>query len=454
MKKLIALLLALVMVLALAACNGAADETQAPAADNNNETPAPEQNEDPAPAATGSVYWLNFKPESDEALKELATMYTNETGVEVKIVTAASGTYNETLTAEMDKGDAAPTIFVVGNAAAVETWGEYCYDLTGTSIEAELNTDAYKLYDADGKLCSIGYCYECYGIIVNTALLEKAGYPRDYITNFATLKEVAEDVHARAAELGFDAFAAADMDGSSSWRFTGHMINLEYYYESVDDPAAWASCPASIKGTYMPNFKNLYDLMINNSLTPATDLANGGHDAQNQFATGAAMFYPQGNWEWSSLEEKGMKAEDLTMIPYYCGVEGEEKAGLNCGTENYWAINSEASEEDIQASIDFMTWVVTDPEASAIAVGTFGVMPYTNAATSTNPFLAIANEYAANGHYTMGWVTNYQPNVDAYRAAAVSALNAYNADPTDANWEQVVTAFVAGWATQYAAANG
>ncbi len=440
MKKLIALLLALVMVLSFAACGESPVE---PDTEGQDGTEAPK----------GSVYWLNFKPESDEALKEIAAMYTAETGVEVKVETAASGTYNETLTAEMDKSEA-PTIFVVGNAAAAETWGEYCLDLTGTAIANELNTDAYNVYDSTGKLCSIGYCYECYGIIVNTALLEAAGYAKDYIKDFATLKEVAEDVHARAAELGFDAFAAADMDGSSSWRFTGHMINMEYYYESVDDPEAWKECPAEIKGTYMENFKNLFDLMVVNSATDRKDLAVGGHDAQAEFASGKAVFYPQGNWEWSALQEKGMNAEDLTMIPYYGGVAGEDKAGLNCGTENCWAINGNASEEDIQATMDFLVWLVTDPEASEIAVASFGVMPYKSAVASTNPFLAIANEYANNGHYTMPWVTNFQPNVDSYRAAAVSALNAYNADPSDANWATVVTAFIDRWAIEYAAVNG
>ena len=427
MKKFFALLLVAIMAISLVACVGDTEEK-------------------------GSVYWLNFKPESDEALKEIAAMYTEETGVEVEILTAASGTYNETLTAEMDKSKV-PTIFVVGNSAAVDQWGEYCYDLTDTAIAKELNTDAYMLKDADGKLCSIGYCYECYGIIVNTALLETAGYAKDYIKDFATLKEVAEDVHARAAELGFDAFTSSGMDDSSSWRFTGHLANLEYYYESVDDPAAWVECPAEIKGTYMDNYKNLYDLMVENSATARGDLANGGFDANAEFAEGKAMFYANGNWEWSSLSEKGLNAEDLTMIPYYCGVEGEENAGLNCGTENYWAVNAKASEADIKATLDFMYWMVTDAEASEKAVATFGVMPYTNAAESTNPFLAQANAYAAAGNYNMPWVTNFQPNVDAYRAALVAAMNDYNADPTDANWEKVETAFVAGWATQYAAAN-
>jgi raffinose/stachyose/melibiose transport system substrate-binding protein len=81
-------------------------------------------------------------------------------------------------------------------------------------------------------------------------------------------------------------------------------------------------------------------------------------------------------------------------------------------------------------------------------------MPYKQAAESTNGFLAAADAYAAAGNYVMDWATNYQPNVDEYRAALVSALNAYNADPTDANWDLVKTAFVDGWAAQYAAVNG
>ena len=115
MKKIIALALTLIMVFALAA-------------------PV-------ASAADGSVYWLNFKPELDETAQKLAAMYTEQTGVAVKIVTAASGTYDQTLGSELDKSSA-PTMFVVGNQEAVSKWGEFCMDLTGTPIVDELNTDA------------------------------------------------------------------------------------------------------------------------------------------------------------------------------------------------------------------------------------------------------------------------------------------------------------------------
>lgn len=435
MKKYLALLLALVMALSLVACG-------------EKETTPDNSGDDTTTEAAGRVFWLNFKPESDEVLQQVAQMYTEKTGVPVTVQTAASGTYNETLTAAMDKSEA-PTLFVVGNQAAVGTWSDYCYDLTGTAIAGELNTDAYNLYDADGKLCSIGYCYESYGIIVNPDLLEQAGHGLDEITNFETLKAVVEDIHARADELGFDAFTSCDMDGSSSWRFTGHMANLEYYYEQEGN--VWTECPETISGAYLENFKNLYDLCINNSLTAPTDLAVGGHDASEEFRSGKAAFQVQGSWEWSGMAEQ---VPNAAMIPYYCGVAGEEKAGLNCGTENCWAVNAKASAEDIQATLDFMYWMVTDAEVSRMLVDSFGVMPYKQAVESTNAFLADANEYSNNGCYVMNWATNFQPNVDAYRAGLVSALNTYNADQTDANWAQFETAFVQGWAAQYQAANG
>ena len=430
MKKIFALLLVAVMVLCLFA--GCKDDGDKPAGDD----------------AKGSVYWLNFKPELDETIQALGKTYTEKTGVPVKIVTAASGTYSQTLTSEMDKSGA-PTLFIIGNQAGVKQWKDYAMDLKDTAIAKELVTDAYNLYDESGKLCSIGYCYECYGIIVNPTLIEQAGHSMDEIKNFAGLKAVAEDIHARAAELGFDAFSSSDMDSSSSWRFTGHMANLEYFYEERD-AGGWTECPASLSGKYMENFKNLYDLCINNSLTAPTDLATGGHDAENEFKTGKAAFFVNGSWEYAAVSEA---VPNATMIPYYCGVEGEEKAGLNCGTENCWAVNAKASEADQKATIDFMVWLVSDPEASAKMVEQLGIIPYKSAAESKNGFLKDAANYTANGCYVMDWATNYQPNVDDYRAALVSALNQYNADQSDANWEAVKTAFVDGWATQYAAAN-
>ena len=104
----------------LAGCGNSGEEAaEAPAAEESTEAaeaPAAEESneEAEAPAAeatgSGSVYWLNFKPESDEVLQDIAATYKEQTGVEVKVVTAASGTYSQTLISEMDKSAPPDTV--------------------------------------------------------------------------------------------------------------------------------------------------------------------------------------------------------------------------------------------------------------------------------------------------------------------------------------------------------
>ena len=394
----------------------------------------------------GSVYWLNFKPEADEALQGIAKTYEKETGVKVKVVTAASGNYNSTLTSEMGKS-AAPTLFVVGNQAAVKTWDDYCIDLKDTDVYKELSTDAFNLKDENGKVASMGYCYESYGIIVNKKLLKKAGYEITDIKDFASLKSVAEDIHKRADKLGFDAFTSSGMDDASSWRFTGHLANMPLFYEGRDD--GWKEAPAEIKGTYLDNFKNVWDLYINNSKYDKKTLATGGYDAEAEFKKGEAVFYQNGTWEYDALK-KSISDDDMQMIPIYCGVEGEEKAGLCSGTENCWAVNAKASKADQKATLEFMKWLVTSKEGTKVMAEQFGAIPYKKAADSGNVFLKNANDLLEAGNYNVDWSFNYTPNVDEWRASLVAAMNKYDAG---GSWDDVKTAFVQGWATQYKAAN-
>lgn len=117
-KKIVSTMLCAAMITTMLAGCGGSDNggaAEAPAADGAAaETPAADDSAAAPAAGGGSVYWLNFKPESDEVLQEVAADYTAKTGVEVKVVTAASGTYSTTLLSEMDKS-APPTLFVIGN---------------------------------------------------------------------------------------------------------------------------------------------------------------------------------------------------------------------------------------------------------------------------------------------------------------------------------------------------
>ena len=395
--------------------------------------------------AGGKVYYLNFKPEADEYWQELAEAYTDETGVPVTVLTAASGEYEKTLKSEMAKTDA-PTLFQVNGPVGLQGWKDYCYDLKDSDIAKELTDDSFALMDGD-KMSGIAYVIENYGIIYNKGLLKKAGYSAKDITNFESFKKVVEDITARKDELGFSAFTSAGMDGSSDWRFKTHLANLPIYYEYKDEGI---NNTEAIKGTYLDNYRQIWDLYINNATCKSTEISTKtADDATAEFVTEEAVFYQNGTWEYNNVVDLG--DDNLGMLPIYIGVEGEEEQGVCTGTENYWCVNAKASEEDIQATLDFMNWCVTSETGVQSMCEDMGfVIPFNANLESENVLVNEANKYLDEGKTPVSWNFSTMPS-EEWKNGVGSALTAYAADQTDANWDKVFTAFVDGWATEAAA---
>ena len=439
MKKVFALLLTLTLCVGLlSACGGSKTETPASSGESGSST------------ATGSVYYLNFKPEQDEAWQNLAKAYTEETGVPVTVVTAASGTYEQTLMSEIAKSTP-PTLFQVNGPVGLANGKDYCYDLTGSDVLGQLTSDGFALKDGDATL-GIAYVIESYGIITNKTLLAKAGYSVDDIKSFEDLKKVAEDITARKDELGFAAFSSTGMDGSSDWRFKTHLANLPIYFEYQADGIGTTD---AIKGTYLDNYKAIFDLYINNSTCSPAELAGKtGDDSRNEFLAGQAVFFQNGSWEYGNLvgEGKPFTDDDLQMIPIYIGVGDEANQGLCTGTENYWCVNNSAKEEDIQATLDFINWCVTSETGTKAMANDMGfVIPFKAAQESPNLFVKQDAAYTAEGKTPVSWNFPTMPS-ENWKNEVGNALTAYAAGT--GNWDAVVTAFVDGWASEYAALNG
>ena len=408
---------------------------------------------------TGKVYYLNFKPEQAEQWEDLAAAYTDETGVEVTVVTAASGTYESTLKSEMAKSEA-PTLFQVNGPVGLATWKDYCLDLKDSEIYKNLKSDDFALVNDDGSVSGIAYVIETYGIIYNKALMnayfETEGAvvtSMDEINNFDTFKAVVEDIQAKKDELGIlGAFTSAGMDSSSDWRFKTHLANLPIYYEYQADGIGSTD---AIKGTYLDNYKAIWDLYINNATCEPTMLSGKtGEDAASEFALGEAVFYQNGTWAYGDIQGNEVADEDLGMMPIYIGAEGEENQGLCTGSENYWCVNSKASEADIQATLDFLNWVVTSETGKTALTQDMGfVTPFSSIGDEyapANPLVVAANEDIAAGHTAVAWCFTTMPS-ENWKNGVGSALLEYAQGTGD--WDGVVSAFVDGWATEYAAAN-
>ena len=441
-KRMAALLLTGVCAFSLlAGCGGAS---------GGNDSDSSAKGETSAKSGEGSVYYLNFKPEQDEQWQDLAKEYTKETGVPVTVVTAASGEYETTLMSEMGKSGA-PTLFQVNGPVGLANWKDYCYDLSGSDIYSQLTSEDYALKDGDA-VDGIAYVIETYGLIVNKTLLAQTGYSTDDIQSFDDLKKVAEDITARKDELGFAAFTSAGMDSSSDWRYKTHLANLPIYFEYKDEGI---NSTDAIKGTYLDNYRNIFDLYINNSTCNPSELAaKTADDSRNEFLNKEAVFYQNGSWEYANLTKDGtLTDDDLAMIPIYIGAGDEANQGLCTGTENYWCVNKDADEKDIQATLDFMNWCVTSDEGTKAMGEDMGfVIPFKNAVESKNLFVKEDKAMTEAGKIPVSWNFTTMPS-EEWKNGVGSALTAYAADETDANWDSVVSAFVDGWASEYQLAN-
>lgn len=406
-------------------------------------------------AKNGKVYYLNFKPEQDQAWQDLAKAYTEETGIEVTVKTAAEGTYESTLTAEMDKDDA-PTLFQVNGPVGLANWKDYCADLSGSDIYKQLTSTDYAL-EEDGKVYGIAYVIETYGLIYNKTLLQKycdsdfaTVKSIDDINSFDKLKTVAEEIQKNKDELGVKgAFTSAGMDSSSDWRFKTHLANLPIYFEYKDRNITSTD---AIEGKYLDNYKNIWDLYINNSTCDPADLASKkGTDAETEFTTGEAVFFQNGSWEYSILTEAGMTDDQLGMLPIYIGVGDEANQGLCTGSENYWCVNKNASADDQAATLEFINWCVTSDKGTTALADDMGfVIPFKDAKEATNVFVKIDNELTAEGKTPVSWNFTTMPS-ENWKNGVGTALTQYAAGTGD--WDAVVTAFVQGWKTEYAANN-
>ena len=186
-----------------------------------------------------TIRFLNFKPEVANVYNEIAKVYEQETGVKLIVETAASGNYEQTLTAKMGT-DEAPTLFQINGPKGYVNWKNYCADLSNTELYKHL-TDKNLAVTVDGKVYGIPYVVEGYGIIYNKEITDKYFKLENKVTklnsmeeikSFSSLKEIVEDMQKNADELGIKGvFATTSMKTGEDWRWHTHLANIPVYYE-------------------------------------------------------------------------------------------------------------------------------------------------------------------------------------------------------------------------------
>lgn len=407
------------------------------------------------------IYYLNYKPEAANIWKEIARAYEAETGIEVRILTAASGSYEQTLKSEIAKQNP-PTLFQINGPVDYGKWKNYCRDLSDTQFYSWLLEPDMAVRDGSG-VYGIPYVVEGYGIIYNDGIMQKyfslSSRTTDFgsmdeINNFDKLKSLVEDMSRHCEELGIEGvFASTSFSEGEDWRWHTHLANLPVYYEFNQKGIA---DEAELDFSYEANFKNIFDLYINNSCTARGELGSKTvNDSMGEFAAGKAAMVQNGNWAWnqiSQIDGNQVKEEDVKFLPIYTGVSGEEEQGLCIGTESYICVNRIADEADQQASIAFLEWLYGSDTGKKYVTDSLGfISPFNTFAYEESPNDPLARQVVSYMSDTSKKSVNWDFTTFPSQRFKVELGNSlYGYCKGDTSWEKLVESVKTNWASEKA----
>lgn len=454
MKKITAAILSLLILVSFAACG-----TKNPTTPNNTTV----QNQSQTPAKNTEIYFLNFKPEVADIYDAIADDYKKETGVSVKVVTAASDTYEQTLTSEIAKKNP-PTIFQINGPVGYENWKNYCADLKQTKLYSILSDKSLAI-TGEGGVYGIPYVLEGYGIIYNEEITDKYFALKNRgttlrsmndVNSFKEFKALVEDMQKHRQDLGIEGvFASTSFAPGNQWRWNTHLLNVPFHLEMAENQnydnstlAGLASEEFAFK--YSEGFRGIFDLYLDNSVTDRKLIGSKSvNDSMAEFALGKAAMVQNGSWAYSEISKvdgNTVKADKIKMLPIYIGGRNEGQQGICIGTENYLAVNSKVSEELQTASADFLYWLFSSETGKRYVTEELGfVTPFETLrdAEMTDPLAREVLRWSNEDNITaVPWAFTSFPGT-TFKDEVGSALLEY-AQGTK-SWDQVKAQISSSW---------
>jgi len=419
------------------------------------------------------VYFLNFKPEVAEVYtNEIAPAFEEETGIKLKVVTAASGQYAQTLKSEMAKSNP-PAIFQTNGPIGLAADKEKAMPLSDTKFYSILGDKSMAL-QIDGEPAAIPYAVEGYGIIYNASIMQKYFdlsskktnvNSIEEINNFETLKMVVEDMQAQKEKLGIKGvFASTSMSAGNDWRWQTHLVNVPLWaefkemkgYNSIIE-AGLAASDSSFK--YSDNYKALFDLYLNNSTVISTLIgAKSVDDSMAEFALGQCAMVQNGNWgagQILGIPSNKVAKDDIKFIPLYMGLDGEESQGLCVGTENYLCINNDVSAQAQANADEFLYWLFASDTGKKFVQEKLGfITPFNTFSEDEMPSDPLAKD-------VIKWMNKDGVSSVPWAFAAIPSQefkNNFGADllqyaQGQMSWKNVVNNYVTNWNLEYKLAN-
>ena len=350
------------------------------------------------PPAPGVVRLYTCDAQQYETYVALAAEYYAQTGTEVLILTPAEGQSCEEAITGLLETEQAPSLFCIHSQQMLQQLQDRLYDLTGTVAVEQLYSTEFA-QNVDGKMLALAMDVGGSGLIYNASKLAMAGFTESDINDFSRLQITVSYLTANKSTLGY-AFTAPDFTDE---HLMEHLAGL--YPDTTQ-------------------LRAFLDLYLKNCTSKTTTL--------NYFLKGTTVFFIGGTAEYDQVSALG--GNNLGFLPAY----SQDTATVQCFSSLYWAVNSTIYSGDVQETVDFLAWLVTN-QGSGVPVDRLGMLsPYAQATHADNILEKKLREYIADGNVHVTW--ELDGNVEDL-AAFTAALKTYASSTTDENWAAVEACF-------------
>lgn len=364
MKKLFAILLALVMLLSLVACTGTqtgdvSDANNNPATDDGSK--ADSKQDSAAPAEKPREAELNIMMSFPQFMEQWETyarqfeekMLAEENiKVKVNLEMPASGEYESILQARLS-GDDAPDLYTLhcNNLGTYNDAG-YLYDLSDQPLAGVIYDNVRETVTIDGKLLAVPIESQAWGVLYNKAIFEECG-----LSAPDTLSDL-KAICATLTEKGYTPFMLAFQEQWVPQLMTGLTLGDIVSGKNMD----WLERMYADKGSYeeVREIFDVIDLIMQNGTDRAME--EGSEAGAADFALGKAAMFVQGTWASNTIMTTN---PDMQLGVFALPInEDPNCTRVNLSTSTTLAVHPDSQELDL--ALKFANYVLDEADSSAL----------------------------------------------------------------------------------------
>lgn len=358
MKKLLAIILALCMVLSLAAC--ASEKNPATGAPTGDDTKPAVQDpgaskEEPREAELNIMMsfpqymdqWETYAKQFEE--KMLAE---ENIKVTVNLEMPSSDQYESVLQARLS-GDDAPDLYTL-HCNNIGTYNDagYLYDLSAEPLAEVIYDNVRATVSVDGKLLAVPIESQAWGVLYNKAIFEECG-----LSAPETLSDL-EAICETLKEKGYTPFMLAFQEQWVPQLMTGLTLG-DIVSGKLND---WLDRMYQDEGSYeeVREIFDVIDLIMANGTDRAME--QGSEAGAAAFAMGEAAMFVQGTWASNTIMTTNPEMElGVFALPIN---EDPGCTRVNLSTSTTLAVHPDSQELDL--ALKFANYVLDEKDSSAL----------------------------------------------------------------------------------------